>query len=107
MVTTSTVTKDKKLADVLRLTPRGDLVASSVEEERASLLKALESAKKTVVLDLSPTEQVDSLGITLILGLYKSCQKRGITFSVEGAKADIIRVFKLFSLTKLFAVSEA
>lgn len=106
MVNTKTITQDKKLADVLRLSPQGDLVASSVEEERASMLKALESAEKAVILDLSSTELVDSLGITLILGLYKSCQKRGITFSVEGAKKDIVRVFKLFSLNKLFPVSE-
>lgn len=97
----------KKKGDALRLAPKGDLVASTVEEQRASMLKALESAADRVVLDLSAVELIDSLGITLVLGLFKSCQKSGADFSIEGVKPDLMRVFKLFNLTKFFSVSEA
>lgn len=61
---------------------------------------------KRVVLDLTGVNQIDSLGITLILGIYKSCQKQGIPFSVEEAVPDLVRVFKLFSIPKLFPVLE-
>jgi anti-anti-sigma factor len=97
----------KKQGEVLRLTPKSDLVASTVEGHRTSLSKAIEDASGTVVLDLSAVEQVDSLGITLVLGLFKSCQKAGIAFSIEGVKPDILRVFRLFNLTKFFSVAEA
>lgn len=97
----------KKKGDLLRLTPKGDLLASTVDEQRITMMKALESAGDKVVLDLSTVELIDSLGITLVLGLFKSCQKLGATFSVEGVKADIMRVFKLFNLTRFFAISEA
>jgi anti-anti-sigma factor len=60
-----------------------------------------------VVLDLSAVEQIDSLGITLVLGLFKSCQKGGAAFSVEGVSADLMRVFKLFNLTVYFPVTQA
>lgn len=97
----------KKNGDELRLTPKVDLVASTVEEQRASMMKALESSGTKVVLDLTAVDIVDSLGITLVLGLFKSCQKSGAAFSLEGVKPDILRVFKLFNLTKFFPVSEA
>jgi serine/threonine-protein kinase RsbW len=97
----------KKKGDVLRLIPKGDLVASTVEQHRTSMMKALEAAGGMVVLDLSSVELLDSLGITLVLGLFKSCQKSGAAFSIEGVKPDILRVFKLFNLTKFFPVVEA
>jgi anti-sigma B factor antagonist len=97
----------KKKGDELRLTPKSDLVASTVEEHRASMMKALEDPGEKVVLDLTGVEFIDSLGITLVLGLFKSCQKSGAAFRIEGVKPDILRVFKLFNLTKFFPVVEA
>ncbi len=92
---------------VLRLNPRGDLVASTVEGLRDAMLKALEKAAGPVVLDLSATRQIDSLGITLVLGLFKTCQQKRLAFSIEGVSADIHRVFRLFNLTRFFPVQEA
>ena len=59
---------------------------------------------REVVLDLSSTEQIDSMGITLVVGLFKSCERQKVPFSIEGASQDILRVFKLCSLTKVFPV---
>ena len=93
--------------DVLRLSPSGDLVASSVEQQRAEMLSAIEASAKALVLDLSSVEQVDSLGISLVAGLFKSGQAKGFEFSVEGANASILRVFKLFKLPHFFPVKGA
>lgn len=92
---------------LLRLAPASDLTASTVEAERATFHARLDAAEGPVSLDLSGVREIDSLGITLILGLFKSCQKKGLAFSVEGVSPDILRVFKLFSLPKLFPISEA
>ena len=70
------------------------------------MMKALETSSEGVVLDLAAVEQLDSLGITLVLGLFKSCQKAGRAFSVEGVKPDIMRVFKLFNLPRFFPIAE-
>ena len=107
MAVKGTTIKTQVADGVLRLNPRGDIVASSVEGLRDALLKALEEAKGAVVLDLSSTHQIDSLGITLVLGLFKTCQKKGLAFSIEGVNPDILRVFRLFNLTKFFPVLEA
>jgi anti-anti-sigma factor len=107
MTPTKTALLAKKTGEVLRLTPKTDLVASTVEGHRTSMMKAIESSSEAVVLDLTSVDQIDSLGITLVLGLFKSCQKGGKGFSIEGVKHDILRVFKLFNLTKFFPVAEA
>jgi anti-anti-sigma factor len=90
----------------LRLKPEVDLVASTVEAQRAAMMKAMEAAPGEVVLDLSGVEQIDSLGITLVLGLFKTCQKAEVPFSISGVKADLMRVFRLFNLPKFFPISE-
>jgi anti-anti-sigma factor len=92
--------------ETLHLKPEADLVASTVEAQRAAMMKALESVPGEVVLDLSGVEQIDSLGITLVLGLFKTCQKAGIPFSIGGVKADLMRVFRLFNLPKFFPIGE-
>ncbi|MDR3671045.1 MAG: STAS domain-containing protein [Holophaga sp.] len=93
--------------EVLRLAPKVDLVASTVEIQRGAMMKALDSRQGAVVLDLSAVEQIDSLGITLVLGLFKTCQKAGNPFRIEGVRADIMRVFRLFNLPKFFSILEA
>ena len=90
----------------LRLKPQVDLVASTVEGQREIMMKALETAAGSVVLDLEGVEQLDSLGITLVLGLFKTCQKAGTRFSIEGVKPDLMRVFRLFNLAKFFPIHQ-
>ncbi len=97
---------DPNMTGTLRISAGGNLVASTVEERRKMAMEALASPCSEALLDLSEAEVVDSLGITLILGLYKTCQQRKIPFRVEGASPDLIRVFKLFSLPKLFPIQE-
>ena len=101
------VLETKRKNGDLRLKPKGDLVASRVDAQRLSLMKALEEGSGNVILDLGSAQQVDSLGITLVLGLFKSCQKQGFAFSVEGVSPDILRVFRLFNLQKFFPIREA
>jgi anti-anti-sigma factor len=93
--------------DTLRLKPKVDLVASTVEVQRSAMMKALEARQGDVVLELTSVGQIDSLGITLVLGLFKTCQKAGLPFSIEGVRPDIMRVFRLFNLPKFFSVIEA
>jgi anti-anti-sigma factor len=90
----------------LRIASEGNLVAGTVEERRRVAMEALASPCTEAVLDLSEADVVDSMGITLILGLFKTCQQRKIAFRVEGANPDLMRVFKLFSLPRLFPIKE-
>ena len=93
--------------EALRLRPKVDLVASTVEAQRGAMMKALENNSSPVVLDLAEVDLLDSLGITLVLGLFKTCQKGGASFAIEGVKPDIMRVFRLLNLPKFFSITEA
>jgi len=93
--------------ETLVLRPHGNLVASTVESVRTAIAQALARMPEGVVLDLAEVEQLDSLGITLVLGVFKTCQKAGKAFRVQGVRPDLMRVFRLFNLSKFFPVAEA
>jgi serine/threonine-protein kinase RsbW len=107
MTTERSAVKAEKCDNGLNLKPKGNLVASTVEGVRRNLLRAIEGAGGHIVLDMSMVQVVDSMGITLVLGLFKTCKAKGLTFEVVGLSQDIHRVFKLFNLTKFFPVVEA
>lgn len=107
MSTPRSALKATKTEGGVRLHPKGDLVASSVEATKRSLLRALEDAERRVILDMALVKVVDSMGITLVLGLFKTCQGKNLEFEVVNLSPDIHRVFKLFNLTKFFPVTEA
>ena len=99
---------DKNIeGNALRLAPNVDLAASSVEILRTEMMDAIDEEHESVVLDLSAIEQVDSLGITLVVGLFKTCKGKDLGFSVEGANPNLLRVFSLFKLNKHFPVKGA
>ena len=88
----------------VRLVPQEDLVASNLEALKDEIQQQLQTAEEAVVLDLSGIEHVDSLGITLMVGVYKSCKEKGLDFSVEGANNNLVKLFNLFKLTRYFPV---
>ena len=88
----------------IRLAPQEDLVASNLEFLKDELHEQIQMAEAAVVLDLSGIEHVDSLGISLVVGVYKSCNEKGLDFSVEGANSNLVKIFNLFKLTQYFPV---
>jgi len=59
-----------------------------------------------VVLDLTHIHEIDSMGMQLIIGLFKSCKEQAKTFRLEVASPHIQSVFRLCKLNTLFTVSE-
>lgn len=89
---------------VLHLEARTPLVAAYVAAQRDFLKAQLDRAERAVVLDLTCAELVDSLGVTLIVGLFKSCRERQLGFSVVGANTEVLRLFHFFSLNDCFEI---
>jgi anti-anti-sigma factor len=88
--------------DQTRLQAQDNLVARNIPAQRAFLQEAIKAAKGLVVLDLARVEMMDSMGISLLVRLFKSCQERGLGFRVEGANSEILRLSRFFSLSDLF-----
>lgn len=97
------------LDDILMLTLQDRLVASRVEllvEKAHNYLNALDNGVSTVVLDLKGVKDVDSRGITFVVGLYKEAQRRNKRFKVIGANEDVYWLFNLMKLNEVFDVEK-
>lgn len=82
------------------------LVAANTEKllEQAKGIFDKPDAFKSVIIDLTHVEAIDSLGINMLVGLYKECQKHQKTFKVVGASQALKRLFEIFKLTSYFGI---
>ena len=107
MAAVKSILKLTKQGDGLSIKPKVEILASQVEPLRDALQAAIADVKGAIQLDLEGITQIDSMGVTLVLGLFKSAQSTGRAFEVIGVDPNLMRVFRLFSLTKFFPVQEA
>lgn len=55
-----------------------------------------------LILNLAQTNNVDSAGVTFVIGLYKKMKAIEKRFCVAGASEDVQSLFKLMKLDKFF-----
>lgn len=91
----------------LRVKPEGELTAENAPALRDALATALSKSNGPAVLDLATIRELDGLGLSLVLGVFKTCRTQGRAFSVEGVSAGILPVFRLLKLAGHFPVKEA
>lgn len=95
----------KKVADgSVTIVLEKDLTADNVTdfERQLSDYLAEEDDMMELVLDLSHTQNIDSVGVTFIIGWYKRMQEDGLLFRVAGASDDVKSLFKLMKLDQFF-----
>jgi anti-anti-sigma factor len=61
---------------------------------------------ESLVFDLCNTENIDSVGVTFVISLYKMIKGKGKTFKIEGASEDVQSLFKLMKLDQFFEVGQ-
>lgn len=54
-----------------------------------------------VVLNLQSVKNIDSIGVTFVIGLYKSVVKDGLGFAIADASENVRQLFKLMKLEDL------
>ena len=59
------------------------------------------SALSQVVLSLETVNNIDSIGVTFVIGLYKKVTKLGVGFKIHDASANVKQLFKLMKLDDL------
>ena len=55
-----------------------------------------------LLLDLEQTNNIDSTGVTFVIGLFKKAKALGLNFCVIGANSDVQSLFKLMKLDQFF-----
>ncbi len=95
---------------IMTLTLKEDLIAPNVknfETQIADYLREMESVKMDeLVLDLSNCENIDSIGVTFVVSLYKNVIREGKNFRVSGSNSDIRQLFKLMKLDEFIDLEE-
>ncbi len=101
------VQKQKNDSEV-KLILENDITANHVEEFNQAIEKYLadESDMAELTLDLSQTKNIDSVGISFVVALYKKMKDEGILFKITGASSDVKSLFKLMKLDQLFNLED-
>lgn len=94
--------------DTLFLMPKTDLVASQIETLRDSFLNKLKAHPDVskVVFKADHIETVDSLGVNLIIGIYRQVKASSKTFEITGAGEKFLKVARFFQFPALFSIKE-
>lgn len=95
--------------DRLILIPATDLVASRIEALRDFFTDTLQRNPDLpqVVLDVTGVHIVDSLGVNLIVGLFRQTAADGRSMELMGANPDFMKVANFFRLPTLFPIRPA
>ena len=98
--------KIMKENEKLILIPEASLIASNVENLRQFFLEQLSNHPddKEVILDVDGIEIVDSLGVNLIVGLFKQLNSQSKSFKIINAGEKFMQVAEFFRFTAIFPV---
>ncbi|SLM30076.1 hypothetical protein MTBBW1_2100015 [Desulfamplus magnetovallimortis] len=93
--------------NTLFLIPDTNLVASQIEQLRDFFLEALTGHPdvSTVILQVDGIDTVDSLGVNLIIGIYRQVTSESKLFKITGAGNKFLKVAAFFHFSALFSIS--
>ena len=80
---------------ILRFNPSGELTIYQVEEAVKALRGSLPDAK-SVFVDLSITDKIDTAGVQLLVSLEKKCKHSDKEYVVEGIGGSVENFTTLF-----------
>ena len=100
--------EEQQLGDCMRLILIDGLTANNVEKFNLKIddLFKLEMNFEEIVLDLVNIKNIDSVGVTFVISLYKRTEAMQKKFSISGASDDILSLFKLMKLDQFFDMNE-
>lgn len=84
---------------IIKVRPAGELDHHSADEARMQLEECIKDETiKELILDMSQLSFMDSSGIGVILGRYRTMNKRGGKVSVINMSSQIDRILKMSGL---------
>lgn len=100
--------EEQQLGDCMRLILIDGLTANNVAKFNLKIddLFRSEMNFSEIVLDLGNIKNIDSLGVTFVIGLYKRTESVYKKFGISGASSDILSLFKLMKLDQFFEMYE-
>lgn len=96
--------EEQLLGNCMRLILVDGLTANNVHKFNEVIEKTVveEALFEVVVLDLANIKNIDSVGVTFVISLYKRVIGINKQFSISGASEDILSLFRLMKLDHFF-----
>jgi len=96
-----------EFGETLRLSSEVNFTLDNADDLQNLLTQSMAHSKaKSIVLDLTQTDVIDSMGIKVLISLFKTCQERGLGFCLEGCSQSVLKVLKLCKMDRLFDITE-
>ncbi|MGB3366273.1 MAG: STAS domain-containing protein [Acidaminobacteraceae bacterium] len=94
--------------EIMNIILEEDLIASKVLEFKEQIINEIDDSKgvNKILVNLEKTENIDSVGVTFIISLYKTANRDGKDFEVKGSSEDIKQLFKLMKLDDFFNLDD-
>lgn len=100
--------KTSREGNLMKFMIQNDLIAPNVKNMNKVLMDALDETAgiEEVIIDLNKIENIDSVGVSFVVSLYKNISNEGLEFRIVNASNDIIQLFKLMRLDEFFIIEE-
>ncbi len=94
--------------DTMNLVLERDLIASNVKTLNMKLMEYIDEFEHVseIILDMQIVSNIDSVGVTFVINLYKSVTREGKSFRVVHCSDDIKQLFKLMKLEDFFDLED-
>ncbi len=94
--------------DTVKITLSEGLTANNIPKFNEDLSAMMPGSEeyKDFILDLANIDNIDSVGVTFVIGLFKKIKAQQKKFMVAGASEDIKNLFKLMKLDQFFEMIE-
>lgn len=91
----------------LKYVAEEDFLFSNAQILQEKLLNGIQDVQSgTVILDLTQITTMDSVGLKLVLGLFKSCRAKGLSLRLEVDSPGIVKLLHLCKLNQLMDIQE-
>lgn len=81
---------------------RGSLDINTAPQLSDEIDKIIGTKAKTVIVDLSGLDLIDSSGVAALVKLYKGVRGGGGVITISGARDQPLAIFKLLRMDKVF-----
>lgn len=81
-----------------------NIVSASAKEIKEQLKQSIPKEKGTLVVDLGQVEQVDSIGVGVLIATFNSLNREGKGFKLVNVDENLYNLFQVMRLNKHFEI---
>lgn len=96
------------VGDAMHIKFEKDLIAPNIKEFENQFERFIEEGDEydEYVVEMSEVKNIDSVGITFVIGIFKKVTKDGSLFRVTGCNDDVKSLFRLMNLDDFFDIAD-